>query len=105
MVSSVSPSPSRHRAACSLALRQHLVLAGRQRDPGARQPILEPLERLEQPGLAALQEQERIDERAEPARLDQRLARQSHQPREALRRHSHNPVGRLRGTGALAGAG
>ena len=71
----------------------------------ARQPILQPLERLQEPGLAALQEQERIDERTEPARLDQRFARQAHQPREALRRHSHDAVGRLRGTGRWPGRG
>ena len=76
-------------------LGQQLALASGQRRHRARQSILQALERFQQPGLTALQEQERIDERAEPAGLDQRLARQAHQPREALGRHSHDAVGGL----------
>ena len=65
--------------------------------------VLEALEGGQQGRMLALDREQRIDERPELSRLDERFPGQAHQPREAFRRHPHHPVGLLGGGGGSWG--
>ncbi len=64
------------------------------------QPVAQVIQLVGQLGLVAFEALERVGKRAQPARFDQRLARQPQQAIEILGRQPHHPFRRLR-----AGAG
>ena len=76
----------------SLGLGQPLALGGGQRVLPARHAVFQDLQRFQKSRLLPLEPPERVDQRREPVGLHQGLARQTHQPRQALGRHPHDPV-------------